>query len=65
MLMILLSTLNVITHRICGNDKIWFLNLNLIFENLWTGAGSGLLVSMLERPDWFRLTGLKILVLLM
>ena len=43
MLMILLSILNVIRHLICGNSKNWLLNLNLIYETLWTGARSGLL----------------------
>ena len=41
MLMILLSTLNVIRHPICGNNSNWLLNLNLTCETLWTGAGSG------------------------
>ena len=27
----------------------WLLNLNLTYETLWTGAGSGLLISMLEK----------------
>ena len=31
----------------------------------WTGAGSGLLISMLEKPNLFRLIGLIVLVLLM
>ena len=35
--MILLSILNVIRHLICGNSKNWLLNLNLIYETLWTG----------------------------
>ena len=35
MLMILLS---ILRYQICGN------NLNLIYETLWTGAGSGLLI---------------------
>ena len=39
MLMILPSSLSVIRHRICGNNKNWFLNLNLIYETLCTGAG--------------------------
>ena len=30
----------------------------------WTGAGSGLLISMLEKLNWFCLTGLITLVLL-
>ena len=49
MLMILLSTLNVIRHLICGSNYNWLLNLNLTYETLWTGAGSGLLISMLEK----------------
>ena len=32
---------------------------------IWTRAGSGLLVSMLEKLNWFRWTGLTRLVLLM
>ena len=39
--------------------------LNLIHETLWTGAGSGLLTSMLEKLSLFRLTSLIALVLLM
>ena len=34
MLMIPLSTLNVIRHLICGNNYNWLLNLNLIYETL-------------------------------
>ena len=48
MLMMLLSSLNVIRHLICGNNLNLRLNLNLIYETLWTGAGSGLLISLLE-----------------
>ena len=58
MLMILLSILNVIIHLICGNNLNWLLYLNLIYETLWTGAGSGLLISMLGKINWFRLTSL-------
>ena len=47
MLMILLSILSVIRHLICGNNLNWLLNLNLIYETLWTGARNGLLISML------------------
>ena len=47
--MILLSTLNVIRPLICGNNYNWLLYLNLIYEILWNGAGSGLLISMLEK----------------
>ena len=53
MLMILLCTLSMIRHMICGNNQRWLLNLNLIYERLWTGAGSGLLISMLEKVNLF------------
>ena len=43
-LMILLSTLICV---ICGNNLNWLLNLNLIYETLWTGARNGLLISQL------------------
>ena len=33
-------------------------------ETLWTGAGSGFLITMLGRLNWFHLTGLRTLVLL-
>ena len=49
MLTILLSTLNVIRHLICDNNQNWHLNLNHIYKTLWTGAGSGLLISILEK----------------
>ena len=65
MLMILLSILSVIRHLICGNNLNWLLNLNLIYETLWTGVRSGLLISMLGTLSWFRLTGLTTMVLLM
>ena len=65
MLMILLSILNVIRHLICGNSLNWFLNLDLIYKTLWTWARSGLLISMLGKLNWFHLTSLKTLVLLM
>ena len=64
MLMTQLFILSVIRHLICGNNWNWLLSLNLIYEALWTVAGSGLLVSMLEKLNWFRLTGLIALVLL-
>ena len=63
LLMILLSILNVIGHLVRGNNNL--LNLNLIHETLWTGAGRGLLISMLEKLNWFCLTDLITLVLLM
>ena len=65
MLMILLSIRSVIRHLMCGNNLNWLLNLNLIYEILWTGARSGLLISMLGKLSWFRLTGVITIVLLM
>ena len=47
MLMILLSNLSVITDLICCNNVNLFLNIDLIKETLWTGAGCDLLISML------------------
>ena len=37
----------------------WLLHLNLTYETLWTGAGSGFLISMLEPVsfDWSKNTG--------
>ena len=57
MLMILLATQTVIRHLICGSNLNWLLKLNLIFETLWTGAGSGWLISVLEKVNLFYLTG--------
>ena len=65
MLMILLSTPSVNWHLICGNNLNWLLNLNLIYETLWTGATSGLLISMLEKINWLYLNDFITLVLLM
>ena len=65
MLMILLSILSVIRHLICGNKLNWLLNLNLIYETLWNGVRCGLLISMLGKLNWFCLTGLITMVLLM
>ena len=58
-LMILIPTLKVIRHLTCGNDCNCLWMLNLINEILWIGAG------MLEKLNWFHLTGLITLVLLM
>ena len=49
MLMILLSTLSVIKHLICGNNLNFLLNLNLIYETWWTRVRSGLLISLLGK----------------
>ena len=55
MLMILLFILSVIRHLICCNILNWLLNLNL--------ERSGLLISMLGKLSWFRLTSLKTVIL--
>ena len=65
MLMILLFILRVTRHLICGNNLNWLLNLNLIYETLWTRVRSGLLISMLGKLSWFCLICLKTMVLLM
>ena len=65
MLMILLSILGKIGLLICGNNLNWLLNLNLIYETRWTVVRSGLLISMLRKLSWFRLTGLITMVLLL
>ena len=52
----LLFTLSVIGLLICGNGKSWLLNLNMTFDTLWTGTGSGYLISILEKPNFFHLT---------
>ena len=41
------------------------LKFNLMYETLRTRVGSGLLISMLEILNWFHLTGIITLVLLM
>ena len=53
MLIMLLSTLSVIRHLICGNYCNWLLSLNLVYETLWTGPESGLLISVLENSISF------------
>ena len=60
----LLSILSVIRHLICGNNLNWFLGFHLICEILWTGLGSGLLISILAKLSWFCLTGLMTMFLL-
>ena len=64
-LMKLLSILIVIRHLIYGTNLNWLLNLNLIYETLWTGVRSSLLISMLGKLNWFHLTSLITMVLLM
>ena len=60
-ILILLSTLSVIKHLICGTNQRW--PLILVYKTMQTRVGSGLLISMLEKRN-FDLTGLKTLVLL-
>ena len=43
---------------IWGNNLNWLLKLNLIYETLWAGVRSGLLISKLGKLSWFHLTGL-------
>ena len=65
MLMILLFSLSVTRHLICGKNLNWLLNLNLIYKTLRSGVRSGLLISMLGKLSWFCLTGIKSVVLSM
>ena len=39
----------IIRFLLCGNSSSWFLNLNLIYETLWSGERSGLLITKLEK----------------
>ena len=55
----------LLRHLICGNNLNGLLNLNLIYETLWAGARSGLLISILGKLIWFHLTDLITLDLLM
>ena len=43
MMIILLSTLSMIRYLICDNWN-WLLKMNLIYETLWIGTESGLLI---------------------
>ena len=65
MVMILLSILSEIRHLIFGNNLNLLLNLNLIYETLWTWVRSGLSISMLGKLSWLCLTGLITIALLM
>ena len=62
---ILLFMLSVTRHLICGNNLNLLLNLNLIYETLWSGVRSGFLISILGKLGSFHLTGLITMVLLM
>ena len=61
----LVSSTKLIRHLICGNNLNWLLNLNLIYETLWTGVRSSMLISMLGKLSWFCLTVVITMVLLM
>ena len=65
MLMIVLLILSVIRHLFCGDNLNCPLNWNLIYKTLWTRVRSGLLISVLGKPSWFRSTSLITMVLLM
>ena len=60
-----LTSFFFIDHLHCHYVRNWLLNLNLIWKTLWTGVGSGLLISVLKKLNWFHLIGLMALVLLM
>ena len=62
---LMLITVSVMRYLICDSNLNWLLNLNLIYNALWTGLRGGLLISMLGKLSWFRLTGLIAMVLLM
>ena len=64
MLMILLSTLKCDQTSNLWQQPELALNLNLIYETLWTGAGSGLLISMLEKLRWFCLSTITLVLLM-
>ena len=66
MLMMLLSILHVTRHLICDRNLNWLLNLYLVYETLWTGIGSGLLIfdidlkmdgSVFEEKSSFKMLG--------
>ena len=69
--LILLSMLILLSTLKCNQASDLWQQLELSFElesdlwTLWTGAGSDLLISKLEKLNWFRLTSLITLVLLM
>ena len=65
MLMILFFILSVVRQLICGKKFNWVLNLNLMYKTLWTGAGNGLLISMLEKLSRFCLIDVIPIFLLM
>ena len=56
-LMMLLSTVGLIRHLICSINQSCLLNLNLTCKTLYTGTGSGMLISILEKFNLFCLTG--------
>ena len=53
MLMILLSILSATRHLIYDHNLNWILNLNLIYEILWNGVRSALLIQCWENSAGF------------
>ena len=58
MMVILLSTLNVIRHLICGNNQNWCLNLNLTYRTTWIAIDVKMDGSVLEKKSSFKMLGL-------
>ena len=58
MMMILLSTLNVIRHLICGKNQNWCLNLNLTYRTTWIAIDVKMDGSVLEKKSSFKMLGL-------
>ena len=52
-MLMILSIECVTGHLISSNNLNRLLNFNLIYETLWTGVRSGLLISMLGKLSWF------------
>ena len=57
MMVILLSTLNVIRHLICGNNQNWCLNLNLTYRTTWIAIDVKMDGSVLEKKSSFKMLG--------
>ena len=49
----------MIRHLTCGNNLNWLMNLNMIYEKLLAGSGSGVLISVTQLVlfDWSNNTG--------
>ena len=64
----IVSILCVIRHLICSHNLNWLMNLYLIYEALWTGIGSSLLIfsidvkmdgSVIEEKSSFKILGVN------